>query len=902
MAGPMIEVASAYVTLQTKWPGLQKSIDTAVGGLNVTKIGEEMGRKISTSMGKSIKSRVAEQFANATAKALDTQTAATKALSSAEHALVKARAGAGNAQAKVVLAEEKLHQLRQSGKASTGQLEAAEAALNAAQVERAAASRAVAEADLKATEAKRNATRASKEYEAALSAENDRAARAAVYYPEVAARMQEIGSSWQTAGQKITSVGDSLTSKVTKPALIAGSAVGGLVGALGFRRLLGIDRAKAQFEGLGYQVDTVMAQVDAGVTNTALSMADGASLAVSALAATVPLTSLEQHLKRIANTSAAYGVEASHAGLLINQAYIDGRASYGLLSQMQQNSIPIISALADTYGRTGEEIKAMAQNGEISIDMLNAALDNKAGAAAASYAKSWEGIYKNVLSNIGRFGEQVLSGAFPQAKAALEEFLAVLKAPETKEFATQLGTVLGGAVSTFLDRIRGLIQAWNDLDGGQQRALTNIGIGLVALGPGLKIVGGLTSGIGRVWDGAELAASAVGGWTQKMGLASGAALDLSNMTEKQARAAKVGAAAQAALGSATALAKKGFVGLGNSMNAHPVMWIASALAAVAAGLTYFFTQTETGRRLWDSFMEALRPVGEVLSGIGQQIASTFGGIMETLGPVLSRIVETVGGVFSRIGPAIASTLGVLGDVLGGVFSGAVEFLAPLFATLVDAGGQLLGAFAPLLPVFADAGTRIMEAFAPVAETFSTSLMPALAELGAAFGEIGAQIALLGPVFAELIGKFGELFAMLVPIAAELVGRFAPLIAMLVSQLAPVFAELLSAVVPLVGQLIGGLIPVISQLVSALAPLIADLVSKLAPIIMEIASRVLPLIVTAFEAVVPIVGQLVEALVNWPGLSSDLYTRMELRCQANMTLNFASAHFGCSPKPVPSTSR
>ncbi|WP_228407065.1 hypothetical protein [Leucobacter muris] len=43
-------------------------------------------------------------------------------------------------------------------------------------------------------------------------------------------------------------------------------------------------------------------------------------------------------------------------------------------------------------------------------------------------------------------------------------------------------------------------------------------------------------------------------------------------------------------------------------------------------------------------------------------------------------------------------------------------------------------------------------------------------------------------------------------------------------------------------------------------------------------------------------------LNWPGLSSDLYTRMELRCQANMTLNFASAHFGCSPKPVPSTSR
>lgn len=42
----------------------------------------------------------------------------------------------------------------------------------------------------------------------------------------------------------------------------------------------------------------------------------------------------------------------------------------------------------------------------------------------------------------------------------------------------------------------------------------------------------------------------------------------------------------------------------------PIGWIIAAIAAVTAGLTYFFTQTETGKKVWAAFVEALRDAWE----------------------------------------------------------------------------------------------------------------------------------------------------------------------------------------------------------------------------------------------------------------------------------------------------
>src|SRR5699024_10817732 len=85
-------------------------------------------------------------------------------------------------------------------------------------------------------------------------------------------------ANFKTAGGRISDVGVGLT-KLTSPISAAATAAAGLVGVLGFKRLVGIDTAKSQIEGLGYDAEAVMEDVDRGVTDTSLSMAEGAEIA-----------------------------------------------------------------------------------------------------------------------------------------------------------------------------------------------------------------------------------------------------------------------------------------------------------------------------------------------------------------------------------------------------------------------------------------------------------------------------------------------------------------------------------------------------------------------------------------------------------------------------------------------
>ncbi|MGY0605581.1 tape measure protein [Corynebacterium amycolatum] len=58
------------------------------------------------------------------------------------------------------------------------------------------------------------------------------------------------------------------------------------------------------------------------------------------------------------------------------------------------------------------------------------------------------------------------------------------------------------------------------------------------------------------------------------------------------------------------LAVGGIKALGMAIAANPIGLLVTAIAAVVAGLVYFFTQTETGKRLWASFMEFMGQVWE----------------------------------------------------------------------------------------------------------------------------------------------------------------------------------------------------------------------------------------------------------------------------------------------------
>ena len=59
------------------------------------------------------------------------------------------------------------------------------------------------------------------------------------------------------------------------------------------------------------------------------------------------------------------------------------------------------------------------------------------------------------------------------------------------------------------------------------------------------------------------------------------------------------------------------------MAANPIMLAVIAIAALVAGLTYFFTQTETGRQIWQSFTQFLTDTWQAITGAWESFTSAF---------------------------------------------------------------------------------------------------------------------------------------------------------------------------------------------------------------------------------------------------------------------------------------
>ena len=143
-------------------------------------------------------------------------------------------------------------------------------------------------------------------------------------------KFKAAGESISAAGDKIHSVGSTLDSHITKPALVAGAALGTLILTKGFARLTGIDNARAKLLGLGHTAESVSAIMDSAldsVRGTSYGMDAAATTAAGAVAAGVELgEDLTRYLSLTADVAAIAGIEMSEMGQIMNKVQTSGKA------------------------------------------------------------------------------------------------------------------------------------------------------------------------------------------------------------------------------------------------------------------------------------------------------------------------------------------------------------------------------------------------------------------------------------------------------------------------------------------------------------------------------------------------------------------------------------------------
>jgi len=211
------------------------------------------------------------------------------------------------------------------------------------------------------------------------------------------------------------------------------AAVVGVTASLkgGFDRLVSVENATAKMKGFGLAAETVekvMGDVKSAVTDTMYTTGDMANIAAQALVAGVkPGEQLNKLMSAVKNTAAGTGSQLSEIGDIMGKVAASGRARTLELNQLQMRGIPIWNLLAESMGKTVDEVRDLATEG-IDLDTVVGTLNSSMGKMASEMGGTTTAALANMRSSFSRFGEALMKESFPGVKALADAVKAVMNA------------------------------------------------------------------------------------------------------------------------------------------------------------------------------------------------------------------------------------------------------------------------------------------------------------------------------------------------------------------------------------------------------------------------------------------------------------------------------------------
>lgn len=314
-----------------------------------------------------------------------------------------------------------------------------------------------------------------------------------------------LSNSLGKMGAWATKTGTALTSYITKPAMVAGTALTGLTLWKGLGRLRSLDMAQAKLRGIGIEgkaLDRIMETVTETVTGTAFTTADMTNVAATAIASGVKEgKELEFYLKNIANAAAFANVPLDEMAGAFNKVQTQGKLTGEVVQQLGSRGIGILGILADETGMSMEQVSAAVSKGEISAEQFYDAMNNYMGGAAKEVGETWDVALMNIGSRLAILGEKFLGnwktqeGAFYVLKDVLQDFLDFL--PTLNDKAEEMGRVFGEKLEGIITNVKEVVGWFKNLDSDTQKLIGNAvaGFGLlsVGMGPALNAFGKLTN-------------------------------------------------------------------------------------------------------------------------------------------------------------------------------------------------------------------------------------------------------------------------------------------------------------------------------------------------------------------------------------------------------------------------
>ncbi|MFD1485395.1 tape measure protein [Lacticaseibacillus baoqingensis] len=396
--------------------------------------------------------------------------------------------------------------------------------------------------------------------------------------------------------------------------------------------------------------------------------------------------------------------QASSAVQQLSQDLSSGTITAATWNSMINDGMgPALKALAKSMGMTSGQLKDALSNGKVSADQFSEALinmdknggggmqslhkialDSTAG-ISSSFANLKTAVVRgsaNMLTVVDNFIKSVtgtnISGWIKQAASAVTAGMAIASqaiksfTPVAKSIFNTLKSIVAwvGQNKDWLLPLVASVSAFKSV-------ITVVGIAksaFSAFGNALE-VGGL---LARIVSGSKDAAAG-----------------LSLMAQNS----KLAAAAQKVLQAVSAV--------------NPWVLLVAAIAAVVAGLAYFFTKTKTGQKIWSEFVSGLKSMWNGLasffSGLWNGITQTFSNAAKGVQNGWNSVTTFFSNLWTGIVNGATSAWNGLTSFLSGIWNGIVNIATSVW-------GGISSFFSGLWQGIVSVATGIWNTFGPALTT------------------------------------------------------------------------------------------------------------------------------------------------------------------------------------------
>ena len=434
--------------------------------------------------------------------------------------------------------------------------------------------------------------------------------------------------------------------------LLGATLVGGSFGLNAFvKEASTLQSVRASFESLTGSAEgarKVMAQLNKFSLETAFSADDINAAARTLLGAGVSVDKLGSRMKWLGDIAGATGANLGQLVLPVSQALSKGKLDtqdfYQILNSGAGKVREVLQNELNKRG-LGDIMTAMSK-GKVSAEILETALKTAASEGgfafngAAKQAQTFDGRMSNLQETISNVGLELIgvnkatgeidpNGIFAQMSEKVEKATKWLE--ENKEKIKDIAQIIINNIQPAMITLTALWASFK---------------AIVVASEIVDAITKVSDAVGKMGDGVKKAAA----WYQ----------DLNKAQIASSVSAKSHAVAVGLQTAATNIATVAQTAFNVAMAANPIGLIVLAIAAVVAGLVWFFTQTEIGKQIFGEFVKFVSGVFgnivSVISTVANAIIVPFQNFLAFVSPIFNTLWQIVSSIFILIVALVATAI------------------------------------------------------------------------------------------------------------------------------------------------------------------------------------------------------------------------------------------------------